>query len=641
MGVTMAILAGSGPPAPTPKIFKPKFPLIPRLEDYRQVAGEQFWRVFPVNVKCPAEPSIRAKELKLLANALGVSDRARLDRVLRYIADGADIGCVGPARLPSYSSNAPSAYEYGPHVTDAIAEWIHKGYAYGPVGREQVPKHAKISGIMVRPKPNGSVRVILNLSAPKGRSVNDGIDKANFPAKMSSTAAWLRVLDQAGRRCLMTKTDWAAAYKHICVREQDTDLQWFSWAGKFFKELCLIFGSASSAGIFDDTAKLILDLVCRKASFPRHMVCQHLDDVCAAGAAADAGKLLEFDQAFQQVAAYLGIELAPREDPEKSFAPCTQGVIFGVHYDTVSWTWAIPGDKMAALCHLLGAAIGSEEVPSKDFKSIAGKLIHIKQLVPAGRFNIDKIMAAYAVADRVDAVAISSACRRQLRFWLLFAQVCSGRIAIPRPAGRLNAAALQAFTDAAGGSSESVGRGSGGVLGSWWYYVPWARRVNLGLWKVDGRKVGRKLSALELAGPLIVLAAGHRICRGQALTVWVDNAGAVQVYGKGYSRSCRLCTTIAKAASTIAAGLGCDLRVAKIARCTGTGAVLADLLSKARFGAFYETAARDGWGLDREPASIPSALLQWLDRPAPLDSLGHQILQEIAASYPIPGYSIS
>ncbi len=160
---------------------------------------------------------------------------------MRYIQEGADIGCKGEAREPTRSSNAASAYEFGPQVTDAIAEWVTKGYTFGPVNKEEVPASAKVSGIMVRPKPNGSVRVIQNLSAPKGRSVNDGISKDDFPAKMSSTSAWLKVLNNAGRGCLITKTDWAAAYKHICVRQEDLNLQWFSWAGKYFMELCLIF----------------------------------------------------------------------------------------------------------------------------------------------------------------------------------------------------------------------------------------------------------------------------------------------------------------------------------------------------------------------------------------------------------------
>jgi hypothetical protein len=621
------------------KVFKPKFPGIPKLECYKKLAPESFWENFPVNLVCPGKPSLNKKKIKQWAFALGVSDEARLNRVIEYIDKGADIGCRGTARNPSRSSNAASAYEYGPQVTDAVAEWVHKGYAYGPVKADQVPAGAKVSGIMVRPKPNGSVRVILNLSAPKGNSVNDGIDKDDFPAKMSSTAAWLEVLDRAGKGCLIMKTDWAAAYKHICVRECDTDLQWFCWAGKFFKELCLIFGSASSAGIFDDTAKLVLDLVCRRAVFPRSMVCQHLDDVCAA-TAAGSDALDRFDAAFMELAAELGVELAPRDDPDKSFAPCTAGVVFGVRYDTVAWTWAVPEEKLARICNMLQEAINSETLEPKAVKSLVGKLIHVKPLVPAGRFNIDKIMRVYAAAARSEEpVRISSACRRQFRFWLLFLQVCSGQVDIPKPVGRPAVGALNAYTDAAGGSCEAIGRGTGGVMGSWWYYIPWAKRINAGGWRVDGKKVGRKLSALELAGALVVVSAAHEVCRGQALNVWIDNIGAVDVFKKGYSRNCRLCTTIAKATATVAAAIGCRLEVVKITRCSSDGAKMADQLSKARFGQFRQTAAAAGWRLDTAPARIPAVLLSWLDKPFPCDALGGQILKEIGASVPLAGYS--
>jgi hypothetical protein len=621
------------------KKFKPKFPDIPVRAEYKSAAPPEFWDKFPKHTVCPGKPSLISKALKQWAHMLGVSDKDRLDRVIRNIENGADIGCKGAAREPSRSSNAASAYQYGPQVTDAIAEWVHKGYAFGPVVAAQVPAAAKVSGIMVRPKPNGSVRVILNLSAPKGRSVNDGIDKSEFPAVMSSTAAWLAVLDKAGRGCLMTKTDWASAYKHIHVREADTDLQWFSWGGRFFKELCLIFGGVSSAGLFDDAAKLVLDLVCRRAAFPAHMVCQHLDDVCAA-AAAGSDTLQRFDAAFQEIAAAVGVELAPRDDHDKSFGPCTAGVVFGVHYDTVAWTWAIPEEKLARTCGLIEMAVEQGSLSAKDMRSLAGKLIHVKPLVPGGRFNMDKIMQAYKAAARTDMpVTLSSACIRQLKFWHIFLQVCSGRVDIPRPPGQRCAGALDAYTDAAGGTCEAVGRGTGGVLGDWWYYIPWARRINAGGWRVDGKKVGRKLSALELVGPLVVVAAAHTICRGQTLQVWVDNAGSVEVYRRGYSRNCRLCTTIAKAIATVAAGIGCRLEVLKISRCTGTGAVMADHLSKARFGEFRSAAAQAKWPLRLEPARIPSVLLHWLDKPFPCDRLGGDILGEIGVEAPVAGYS--
>lgn len=624
---------------PEPKRFKPKFPEIPVLMDYKKPATEEFWKKFPVNKQCPGIPVMKGAQLKQWADALGCEDEARLKRVLSYIQKGADIGCRGPARKPTRSSNAPSAFQAGPQVTDAIAEWVEKKYAFGPVDEKEVPATAKISGIMVRPKPNGSVRVILNLSAPKGCSVNDGIDKTEFPATMSSTGAWLEVLDSAGRGCWITKSDWAAAYKQVCVREEDTDLQWFSWCGKFFKELCLIFGGISSAGIYDDTGKTVLDFVCRRAVFPRQRVCQHLDDVIAA-APAWSDAVHRFDAAFKEIAESVGVELAPRDDPEKSFAPCTAGVVFGVFYDTVAWTWAIPEEKLARTCCLLEVGIKNDSMSAKDMRSLAGKLIHVKPLVPGGRFNIDKIMRAYKeAANSEDRVVISAACRRQLKFWHLFLRVCSGKVDIPRPVGKVTAGALNAYTDAAGGSCEGIGRGTGGVLGQWWFYIPWAKRINAGGWRIDGKKVGRKLSALELIGPLVVISAAAALCRGQVLQIWVDNAGSVEVYRKGYSRNCRLCTTLVKAMATVAAGIGCRLEVLKITRCSNTGAVLADQLSKARFQDCRATAEAARWPLNTEPARVPPVLLNWLDKPFPCDSLGAAILQDIGRECTVAGYS--
>ena len=119
----------------------------------------------------------------------------------------------------------------------------------------------------------------------------------------------------------------------------------------------------------------------------------------------------------------------------------------------------------------------------------------------------------------------------------------------------------------------------------------------------------------------------------------MDNAGAVDVFRRGYSRNCRLCTTIAKAAATVAAAIGCRLEVIKITRCSTTGPMLADQLSKARFKAFRDTAAAAGWPLHEAPASIPRALLRWLDRPGPYDGLGAEILKEIGGQVPIAGYT--
>ena len=54
-------------------------------------------------------------------------------------------------------------------------------------------------------EPHGSVRIINNLSCLKGKSVNDGIDKLDFPAVMSSMSKFVKALNIEGKDGYMLK----------------------------------------------------------------------------------------------------------------------------------------------------------------------------------------------------------------------------------------------------------------------------------------------------------------------------------------------------------------------------------------------------------------------------------------------------
>jgi hypothetical protein len=421
------------------------------------------------------------------------------------------------------------------------------------------------------------------------------------------------------------------------VAQQDTDLQWFEWGGKYFKELCLIFGASSSAGIFDAAAKVYVKLVCKITGFPVSQICQHLDDICAAAADGDES-LQRLDKQFKDTADFVGIKLASRDDPDKSFGPRQTGVVFGVDYNTADWTWSIPDEKKARLLITLRETIEAVEISARQAKSIVGKLIHIKALLPAAKFNMSHIMRLAASDPDIDLdntfIKLEPECRRQLWHWVLLLQACPGWISIPKQLEPMPWA-FQVYTDAAAGSLDRLGAGTGGVCGNWWFYAPWPKRVNAGGWRIDGKKVGRKLSALELVGPLAAVAAGRSKFANQHVTIWVDNAGSVAIWKKGYSTRCRLSSTIVTTLHAIACAIGCTVHIEKIRRCSNTQAATADALSKGQFAA-----ARQLTNLDTEPARIPPSLVRWIDKPEPSDDLAHAILTELAASSPILNYSV-
>ena len=616
------------PALPPPKAFKPKFNL-PKLASYDTPAPDSYWRLFPSNRLATSRSLIDPDKLKEAAIACNFPDKTLLNKIYLDVKLGAEIGCKGKYRNPSQASNAASAIENGDRVSDAIAEWVAKKFAYGPVPPSEVPPTAKFAGLMTREKPNGSVRVILNLSAPAGNSVNEGIDTAEFPTSMASTTDWLRALNKAGKGGFMCKVDWASAYKHLPVNRDDSDLQWFSWAGRCFRENSLVFGCASSAGLFDRLAKLVLHIVLSEADFPKTQVSQYLDDCCACSASLE--DITRYDNAFFEVANRLGIELASRDDPDKSFGPSTCGVILGIWYDTTAWVWAYPNEKLIRLLHDLQFVVDNNSARQDFLQRVLGKIIHVAPLVPSGKFNLLHIIKAASQAPEGHTIVpISALLKQQAWFWWTLLRTCNGRVSIPDPDDRLPAWAVDVFTDAAGGATDNSWRGVGAVSTTWWVQCPWGDAINTGRLTADGRHLDRVMSALELVGPLLAITSAARHLQGRPVRFWVDNAGSVFIYNKGYSPSCMLSSVIASAIAQVAAALGCKVEVLKIPRCSDPFSTMADALSKGAFCRFRDLAHQvPGWSQPVHPLPVSKALLSWIASPAPDWNLGASLIQEL------------
>ena len=632
------------PAVPPLKEFKPKMGL-PKLANYRKSPPAGFWNQWPKRTfeqTALAKSWVSSSRLKELAKTYGYTDWARLERVVQRLDHGADIGCTGRGRLPTFSSNAKSAYIYRERVADSLAELIKDGLMVGPLDEEEIPwDDISVSSILVRLKPNGKARIIVNFSAPDNEdgpgSVNSGMNVEDFPAKMSSTAKFVESLLRVGRNALISKSDWNAAYKHQFVRVEDLKLQFVKFLGKYFCELALIFGAISSPGIYDDLAKVVLALALLKSGLPPQLVSQHLDDVVAVGPH-NTSAIWDFDRAYREVCQYVGVSLADRSDKDKSFAPAQEGLVLGVWYDTKDFTWSIRSDKLSRILMDLRKAIDGE-VTLGDMMSIRGKILNIGMLVPGGKYRLGYIiMAANASpeADKSTVVHLSANCREQLYWWWLMMQVCAGKTPITRPDIQLSPFAIPAYTDAAGGTVQKVGHGVGGILADdVWFYIPWPRWLNAGKENSDGIRFDRKMSVLEILGPLGVLVAEPDRVRNKHVEAFVDNQGAVCIYAKGYTTSCVYTYTIVMAIHEVAAALNCNLVMTKITRCSNVGAVIADCLSKADFKKFYELMPNR----KLNPAKIPLALLEWINDPVEDTKLGQKILREMAKSTMVMGYN--
>ena len=167
---------------------------------------------------------------------------------------GFDIGFRGTfTEVDSRPRNLRSARENVDGVSEAIAKELRRGHTSGPFPFPPFP-HTHCSPIGAAPKPDGSVRLILDLSSPRGDSVNDGISQEDFACSYSKFDDATSIVLHLGRGAFMGKIDIKHAFRICPVAPEQWYLLCFRWLGQFFTDTRLPFGSRSSPFIFNTFA---------------------------------------------------------------------------------------------------------------------------------------------------------------------------------------------------------------------------------------------------------------------------------------------------------------------------------------------------------------------------------------------------
>ena len=145
-----------------------------------------------------------------------------------------------------------SARENAAVVWDYLSKEVSLGRVIGPIHPAVLPAGTQVSPFGVIPKSSqpGKWRLIVDLSSPTNKSVNDGIDPELY--------LWLDEVLQAVVRCgrgsFLAKMDIESAYRMVPVHPQDRPLLAMQWAGQVFFDTRLPFGLWSAPKIFTAVA---------------------------------------------------------------------------------------------------------------------------------------------------------------------------------------------------------------------------------------------------------------------------------------------------------------------------------------------------------------------------------------------------
>ena len=602
---------------------------IPECKDYKLPQSKEFWHKFPsdLNLRGGSPFKLDTEVIDAWVRRAGSTWElvSLWEEVKVDILKGCDLK-VSDDYKPTVSPNCPSAYKEGRFVTDEIASGIKKGIICGPIPTR--PVGATISSIQTAPKPNGKIRLIVNMSAPKDKSVNDHINSKDYPSRMGGLPEIVRALNYCGRGALFFKCDYNAAYKHLAVRHDQLNFQYFKWLHMYFVEKCLIFGNSNSVGLYDRFARLMWVVVATILNYPRAWIIQHLDDLCVIGPS-DGVKIKAFYKMYTQFCAEAGVSLQdPKEASEDKAYDITHcASMLGVWFNTKSWRWWLASDKVNRYINDLDMILHSQSVKQHEVWSSVGKILYVSCLIPESKYYTSELIRANMGTDRNADVVITRRIREQIRWWIPMVQLVGEGLPIPPTYNTCPPLADEADTDAAGGSLNGV-HGVGIVKGNAWAFLEWPPYINSKHEKcVCGAKFRHKLSYLELIGHLLHLSVFPEDVMDRAACTFIDNSGTVRLMVKGRSVRCRLMDSLIKACNYVAIALGCRAYVLKVTRCSTVKAEAADAISKNDTERFRRLCPNSEY----RGRPIPVTIRNWIKKPVVDMELGKKIVVELAS----------
>ena len=141
---------------------------------------------------------------------------------------GFDIGYTGSfTNLNTRPRNLLSARSNPKLVLAAIKKELDRGHTAGPFTVPPFP-NTHCSPLGTAPKPDGSVRLILDLSSPRGEAVNEGIDQNEFSCTYSNFDEAVSLVRRLGCGAWMAKADIKHAFRLCPVAPSQWHLLCFS-----------------------------------------------------------------------------------------------------------------------------------------------------------------------------------------------------------------------------------------------------------------------------------------------------------------------------------------------------------------------------------------------------------------------------
>ena len=237
-------------------------------------------------------------------------------------------------------------------------------------------------------------RLILELSAPLGASINTGISRELSSIRYARVEHAVRALVRLGRGALMAEVDLKSAYRVVPVHPDDHHLLGMAWRDGVYLDTALPFGLRSAPKIFSAVADALLWAMYDDGlTFGLH----YLDDFLFASRAHEGACHTDLSRALL-TCARLGVPVAT----DKVEGPVAVITFLGIELDSVARCLRLPARKLDRLRNELARLLRSRAVSKRDLLSVIGLLHYAATVNRPGRAFLRRLINISMVPRHMD-----------------------------------------------------------------------------------------------------------------------------------------------------------------------------------------------------------------------------------------------
>lgn len=412
---------------------------------------------------------------------------------------------AGPGNMKSVDQHA-----------DIVDRYIHEekgeGRLLGPFQRSAVPEiHISPFGVIPKSEP-GKWRLILNLSSPGGKSVNDGICKEWCSLSYLSVDRVVGKVIALGTGTLLAKFDLKAAYRNVPIHPDDRWMLGMAWEDQVYVDIALPFGLRSAPIIFSALADA-LEFAIRSKGVKE--IGHYLDDFVIVGPPKSAQCSRDLQKSLETC-----VEMGFPVAEEKTRGPATMIRFLGVELDTERLELRLPAEKLIKLREIVGRWRKRKGCTKKELRSLAGHLAHACTVVrPGRRFlrGLFGLLSQYRKEEHM--IRLNAAFRADLEWWHVYIAGWNGVSMMLKESWQLSG--VEIWSDASGSW------GCGAFWDLRWFQVGWEQSEELS---------GVSIAAKELLPIVVAVAIWGELWSGSVVLCHCDNQAAVAAVRGGYCR---------------------------------------------------------------------------------------------------------